>query len=85
VLILTRDEVIGRVRDVVTMPSTGIPRSWLTEVEIGAEEGMPTRFFFLAENTSSAEKVHLTEWITELSAAKMDEVCPALASATDCG
>lgn len=84
-LILTRDEVIGRVRDVVAMPSTGIPRRWLTEVEVSIEEGMPTHSFFVAENTLSAEKAHLTEPITELGAAKMDEVCRALARATSCG
>ncbi len=39
VLILTRDDVIGRLRDVVAMPTTGVPRHWLTEVmtELGAE------------------------------------------------
>jgi len=31
-----------------------------------------------------AEKVYLTERITELGAAKMDEVCRALATATGC-
>ena len=46
---------------------------------------MPTRSFFVAENTLSAEKAHLTERITELGAAKMHEVCRALAVVTGCG
>ncbi len=85
VLILTRDDVIGRLRDVVVMPATGIPRHWLTEVEIGPEDGMPTTSFLVAENTLSAEKVFLTRRMTELGTAKMDEVCRALAAASGCG
>ncbi len=85
VLILTRDDVIGRLRDVVAMPATGVPRHWLTEVEIGKADGMPTTSFLVAENTHSADKVFLTELMAELGAAKMDEVCRALAVATSCG
>jgi mRNA-degrading endonuclease toxin of MazEF toxin-antitoxin module len=66
VLILTREEVIGRLYDVIVMPATGVPREWLTEVELGPEDGMPTRSFLVAENTLSAEKIHLTEEITVL-------------------
>lgn len=84
-LILTRDEVIGGVRDVLAMPSTGVPRNWLTEVELGIDEGMPTNSYLVAENTLSAEKAHLSERITELGAAKMDEACRALAVAAGCG
>lgn len=83
-LILTRKEVIERVRDVVAMPSTGVPRNWLAEVEVEVDEGMPITSFFVAENTLSAEKIHLSERITELGAAKMAEVCRALAIATGC-
>jgi len=42
VLILTRDEHIGRQYDVIAVPSTGTPRGWDTEIELGAEDGMPT-------------------------------------------
>lgn len=85
VLILTRDDVITRSLDVVAMPATGVPRHWLTEVEIGKADGMPTTSFLVAENTLSAEKVFLIKPMTELGAAKMGEVCRALAVATGCG
>ena len=85
VLILTREEVVDRVYDVIVMPATGVPRDWLTEVEIGSAEGVPTTSFLVAENTLSAEKVHLTERIAVLGAAKMAEVCRALALASGCG
>jgi mRNA interferase MazF len=84
VLILTRDEVIGRVLDIVAMPATGVSRDWLTEVEIGVDDGMPVECVLVAENTLSAEKVFLTRRMTELAAAKLAEVCAALASATSC-
>ena len=84
VLILTREEVIDRVYDVIVMPATGVPRDWLTEVEIGPVEGLPTASFLVAENTLSAEKVQLSERIAVLGAAKMDEVCRALALASGC-
>ena len=67
------------------MPATGVPRDWLTEVEIGKADGMPTTSFLVAENVLSAEKVFLTKPMTELGAAKMDEVCRALTTATSCG
>ena len=46
---------------------------------------MPTTSFLVAENTLSAEEVFLLARMTELGAAKMDEVCRALATATSCG
>jgi mRNA-degrading endonuclease toxin of MazEF toxin-antitoxin module len=67
------------------MPATGVPRDWLTEVEIGKADGMPTTSFLVAENTLSADKIFLTEPMAELGPAKMDEVCRALATATGCG
>lgn len=85
VLILTRDDVIGRALDVVAMPASRTAHHWLTEVEVGPDDGMPTTSFLIAENTLSAEKVYLTERITELGAAKLGAVCRALASATSCG
>jgi mRNA-degrading endonuclease toxin of MazEF toxin-antitoxin module len=85
VLILTRDDVIGRVLDVVAMPATGVSRDWLNEVEIGVADGMPTECVLVAENTLSAEKAFLTRRMTALGAVKMDEVCRALGTATACG
>lgn len=58
---------------------------WLTEIEVGPQEGMPTTSFLIAENALSAEKIYLTQRITELGVAKMDAVCRALVTATACG
>ena len=85
VLILSRDDVIPRIADLVAMPASRTAHDWLTEVEIGPEDGMPTTSFLVAENILSAEKIHLIEPITTLGAAKLDEVCRALGRATGCG
>jgi mRNA-degrading endonuclease toxin of MazEF toxin-antitoxin module len=85
VLILTRDDVIARALDVVAMPASRTAHDWLTEVEVGPEDGMPTVSFLIAENTLSAEKIYLTQRITELDGSKMGAVCHALAIATSCG
>jgi mRNA interferase MazF len=84
VLILTRDEAIDRVLDVVAMPATGVSRAWLNEVEVGVRDGMPTESVLVAENTLSAEKVFLTRRVAELGAEKMAEVCTALNVVTSC-
>lgn len=84
VLILTRDEAIRGVADIVAMPATRTPHDWLTEVELGKDDGMPTESFLVAENTLSAEKVYLVERITTLGASKMTDVCQALNAVTGC-
>lgn len=56
VLVLTRDDVISRALDVVAMPASRTAHDWLTEVEVGPEDGMPTTSFLVAENTLSAER-----------------------------
>ena len=84
-LILSRDETIGAVYDLVVCPATGTIRGLDTEVELGPEEGMPRSCVLNLANTTSAEKAVLTERIAELGIAKMDEVCRALTRATSCG
>lgn len=74
-----------RLYDLIVMPASRTPHDWLTEVEVGTDDGMPARSFLVAENTLSAEKVHLTSRITELGAERMDEVCRALVASSGCG
>ena len=57
----------------------------LTRDDVIARALVPATSFLIAENTLSAEKIYLTERITELGAAKMDAACRALAIATSCG
>lgn len=39
------------------MPASRTRHDWMTEVEVGPEDGMPTTSYFIAENTLSAEKI----------------------------
>ena len=84
VLILTREETIGVVYDLIVCPATGTIRGLATEIELGAEDGMPRSCVLNLANTTSAEKAMLTRRITTLGAAKMDEACRALATAAGC-
>ncbi|MDQ6817510.1 MAG: type II toxin-antitoxin system PemK/MazF family toxin [Actinomycetota bacterium] len=84
VLILTRDEAIDRVFDVIAVPATGVVRDLPTEVELGRDDGMPIDSVLAVDNTFSAEKAFLTERITTLGTDKMAEVCAALRVATRC-
>lgn len=84
VLILTRGEAIEVVYDLIVVPATGTIRRLEAEVELGPEDGMPRSCVLNLANTTSAEKTLLVERITELGAARMDEVCQALDAATGC-
>lgn len=85
VLILTRDEAIGRVHDVIAVPATGTIRNLDTEIEIGIDDGMPIECALAVDNTLSAKKAFLTEQITTLGPEKLASVCAALVAATSCG
>ena len=83
-LIISRDEDIGRLFDVIAVPITTNIRGWDTEIELGPADGMKSHCVLSLHNTFSPEKVYLTEYITTLSAARMTEVCRILARATGC-
>lgn len=83
-LVLTRDETIGRVFDVIAMPATGVIRGLPSEIDLGAEDGMPQDCVLVPENTFSADKSFLTERITTLGPEKLDQACRALIRITGC-
>jgi mRNA interferase MazF len=84
VLILTRDEAIQRLNAVFVILATTNIRGLLTEVELGAEDGMPRPCVLNADNTATLAKSYLGEPITTLSPEKLREVCQALTHATGC-
>ena len=84
VVILTRDESIEVMLDLVVCPATGTIRGLDTEVELGPEDGLPRTCVLNLVNTASAEKAMLIEPIARLGAERMDEVCRALRIATGC-
>jgi mRNA interferase MazF len=83
-LIISRDEDIERLYDVVAVPVTSNIRGWDTEIELGVTDGMDRDCVLSLHNTVLAQKVFLTEYITTLSSVRMTEVCRILARATGC-
>lgn len=84
VVILTRNEAIGRLNKLVVAPASGRIRDIPSEVEVSRREGMPSDSVINLDNAALVRKSELTEPITELGTAKMDEICRALTIATSC-
>ena len=83
-LILAREGAVARLDDVLVVPATRTIRGIESEVEVDESDGMLAACVLSLDHAFLAEKVYLTERITELGAAKMDEVCRALATAAGC-
>jgi mRNA interferase MazF len=83
-LILTRDELIGDIFDVIAVPTTTTVRGTPTEIPIGVADGMPAECVLVVANSFLAEQIYLTRHITTLNSARMTEVCRMLAYATNC-
>ncbi len=83
-LILTRDEAIGVLSQVLAVPATRTIREIPTEVPIGRAEGMPSACCLALDNVTVIRRALCTERITRLPPSTMREVCAALAVATAC-
>ena len=83
-MVLTREQAIPRLRNVVVALVTRTIRGIDTEVVIGPADGMPVECAISLDNLRTVPRVLLTETITQLDAARMDEVCRALARAVAC-
>jgi mRNA interferase MazF len=83
-VLLTRDEALPRLRNVVVALVTRTIRGIETEIEIGADDGMPVACAVSLDNLRTVPQALLTQAITTLDAATMDLVCRALARATGC-
>ena len=81
---LTRDEAIPRLRNVVVALITRRRRGLRSEVALGPEDGMARECVVSLDNLRTVPKAQLVEPITELEAERMDEVCRALAGASGC-
>lgn len=85
VVVLSRDAVIPRHRRALVAPCTTTIRGLVSEV--GLEPGddpVPRRCVVNLDSVESAAVSALTERIGRLAAARMREVCRALAIAVDC-
>ncbi|MDX6682184.1 MAG: mRNA interferase MazF [Solirubrobacteraceae bacterium] len=84
-LILTRDEAIAVLQQVLAVPATRTIREIPTEVVVGPADGMPEACCLTLDNLTVIRRALCVERITQLSTERMREVCTALALATACG
>jgi mRNA interferase MazF len=82
--VLTRDEAILSLRNVVVALITGRKRGLKSEVVLGPEDRMPQECVITLDNLRTVPKALLTEPITTLGADKLAELCQALNASVDC-
>ena len=78
VVVLTRDEALPRLRNVVVALVTRTIRGLDTEVELGPADGMPVECAVSLDNRRIVPQALLTEFITRLDPGRLDRVCKAL-------
>lgn len=84
VLVLTRTEVIPLLHTVMVAPITSVRRGAPSEVHVGVAEGLQRDSAITLDHVQTVEKASLIGFVGTLSAAKLREVCVALAIATGC-
>lgn len=83
-LILTRDETIPVLNQVLAVPATQTVRGIPTEVELDRTDGMPAPCALAVDNTTLIRVSLCTERITRLPPERLRAVCDAIAIATAC-
>ncbi len=81
---LTRDEAIEKLDQVIVVPLTTTVRDLPNEVQSDKAEGMPRACVTSIDNLSTIARGQLVERISVLGPAKMDEVCRALDTTVAC-
>ena len=84
VLILTRDEAIEHLSEILIVPSTRTVRDIPTHVRLDESDGMREPCALALDNVGPIAKGFLVERMTKLDPTKMGEVCAALRTATSC-
>lgn len=84
VCVLTRDEAIPRLRNVVVALITGRVRGLESEVLLGPDDGMPRECAISLDNLRTVPKAQLVDPITKLGSEQMNQLCVALDTASGC-
>ena len=84
VLVLTRQEVIGLLHTVMVAPITSTIYGAPSEVRVGIGEGLKHESAVNLDHVQTVEQSRLVGRVGHLGAAKLREVCHALAVATGC-
>lgn len=83
-LILTRNEAIPVLNQLLAVPATRTIRRIPTEVPLGPEDGMPAECVLSLDNVTLVRPALCTLLITHLGERRMAEVCEAFSRATAC-
>jgi len=78
VLILTRDEVIDRLNEIIVVPATRTIRGLSTEVELTPEDGMPVACALNFDHISLAQRDRIGSLLCSLPETRWPEVRRAL-------
>ncbi len=84
VCVLTRDQAIGTLNNIVVATVSSRIRGLRSEVLLGPNDGMPHECAISLDNLRTVPKALLVEPITKLGPHKLDELCQALALASGC-
>ncbi len=83
-LVLTRDQALPVLNEVIAVPATRVVRGLPIEVPLGPDDGMPTECVLSLDNLDLVAKVYFRERITRLSPDRLRQTCAALALAVGC-
>ncbi len=84
VCVITRQQAIGALRNVVVATITTNTRGLRSEVPLGPDDGLPRECVISLDNVRTVPTPLLVEPITVLDADKFAEVCRALEAASGC-
>jgi mRNA interferase MazF len=85
VLVLTRNSAIGHLATVTVAPITSTIRGVPSEVILDIDEGMKGRCAVNLHNAVTVAQARLGRRVSNLSAARMEDVCAALRFSLGCG
>lgn len=83
-LIMTRNGAIPVLHSILAAPVTRTVRGIPTEVELGAEDGMPQECAASMDNLRVMPKAALTQRLCVLGPVRMALACAALRAAVEC-
>jgi mRNA interferase MazF len=84
VVILSRQQVIGLLHTVMVAPVTSVIRGLASEVVVGVDEGLKHASAVNLDHVQTVERARLVRFVGHLAAARMRQVCRALAVAVGC-
>ena len=83
-LVLTRQRAIPSLRSVVVAPITSQARGLVSEVPLGAEDGLRIQSVASFDNVDVLPKSLLVRRLGALAPGRWNEVCAAMRAAIDC-